>query len=431
MKVIPKTIHYISFLLLFGLLLCGVNRKGWAQEITLKECLVSCRSAMPLVQQLNLIEQSTQFGISNAAKGYLPRVSLSGQATYQSDVTKLPIELPYIAQLSKDHYTIAFQISQLIWDGGRIAAAQQVEQAQANVQREQIEVKLYALREQVIELYFGTLLLEEQLKLNKQLLEQLELDHKRLQALLEEGIIESTDLDVLDVQREITRQQQAELQTMYTHSRTMLQHLSGIKIAETSKLTIPERILSDSTAETLLPEQRLFQTQQMGLLAERKMLRAQLLPVVELFGQAAYGRPNLNMLSNDFVPFAIGGIRFSWDFGAWYQYRGNSERLSIKQQSLTSSLAAFNHQRALAHSKEEGEIARFETLAQHDHPIIELRERIRRAAQVKLDKGVLDATQYTMRLTEEFAARSQESLHRLQALAARYKHYNARNILER
>lgn len=66
----------------------------------------------PQVKQYGLIEQSKEFNLSNANKGYLPQVSLSAKATYQSAVTKLPITLPNVTieGLNKDQYQSVVEV---------------------------------------------------------------------------------------------------------------------------------------------------------------------------------------------------------------------------------------------------------------------------------------------------------------------------------
>src|SRR5574344_2082008 len=74
-----KTIIQLIFLLLtFPMLVNG--------QITLEQCQQKARENYPMVKQFDLIEQTRQYNISNASKGYLPQGSVSVKATYQSDV---------------------------------------------------------------------------------------------------------------------------------------------------------------------------------------------------------------------------------------------------------------------------------------------------------------------------------------------------------
>lgn len=56
-------------------------------QLTLEECQRRAQDNYPLVRQYGLIEKARGYDLSNAGKGYLPQFSLSGKATYQSDIT--------------------------------------------------------------------------------------------------------------------------------------------------------------------------------------------------------------------------------------------------------------------------------------------------------------------------------------------------------
>ncbi len=75
-------------------------------QLTLDECRRQAQANYPLVRRYGLIEKACEYDLSNAGKGYLPRFSLSGKATYQSDITRLPVEIPGIdvETAPKDQY---------------------------------------------------------------------------------------------------------------------------------------------------------------------------------------------------------------------------------------------------------------------------------------------------------------------------------------
>src|SRR5882724_1397512 len=111
-----------------------------AQEITgltLTEANDLAQKNYPLIRQKDLVRQTADLNISNLSKGYLPQFSLSGQATYQSDVTKVNVSLPgfSIEPPAKDQYKIITEASQLIYDGGVIKQQKEYQQLNENVQQ--------------------------------------------------------------------------------------------------------------------------------------------------------------------------------------------------------------------------------------------------------------------------------------------------------
>ena len=77
-----------------------------AAQLTIEECYAKARDNYPAVKQYGLIAKAEAYNISNAAKGYLPQLALSAQATYQSDVTKLPFDEGLLAPLGIDIPTL-------------------------------------------------------------------------------------------------------------------------------------------------------------------------------------------------------------------------------------------------------------------------------------------------------------------------------------
>ena len=97
-------------------------------QLTLEGCQHSAQTNYPLVRQYGLIEKAREYNLENAGKGYLPQFTLSGKATYQSDVTKLPVDVPGIdiKSMPKDQYQVMLEVSQNIWDGGDIRSKKQL-----------------------------------------------------------------------------------------------------------------------------------------------------------------------------------------------------------------------------------------------------------------------------------------------------------------
>lgn len=96
------------------------------------------------IHQMGLIDQTERYSLSNVGKAWLPQLSVSGKASYQSDVTKLPLDgdkisslLPgfEIPSLSKDQYQVVAQVDQTIWDGGSTRSARALTRAEAIANR--------------------------------------------------------------------------------------------------------------------------------------------------------------------------------------------------------------------------------------------------------------------------------------------------------
>lgn len=96
-------------------------------QLTLEGCRQKAQDHYPLARQYKLIELSESYSLANAAKGNLPQISLSGKASYQSDVTQIPFDIPELSikGLPKDQYQIMLEVKQNLWDGGHIRSQKQ------------------------------------------------------------------------------------------------------------------------------------------------------------------------------------------------------------------------------------------------------------------------------------------------------------------
>jgi outer membrane protein TolC len=141
-----------------------------AQTLTLDSCWSMAIRQYPMVKTRDLINKTRDYNIQNAARGYLPQFSVAGQATYQSAVTTVNLPAAFkgfsFPSPYKDQFNVHAEVDQTIYDGGAIHNQKQMEQANATTQQNNLDVTLYALKDRINQLYFGILLINEQLKQN-------------------------------------------------------------------------------------------------------------------------------------------------------------------------------------------------------------------------------------------------------------------------
>ena len=75
---------WLLFLLLFANKISGQT----IDRLTLSEAYDLAQKNYPAIKQKDLVRQTENLTIENLQKGYLPQITFSGQATYQSDVTR-------------------------------------------------------------------------------------------------------------------------------------------------------------------------------------------------------------------------------------------------------------------------------------------------------------------------------------------------------
>ena len=246
---------------LLSLLLLGTLLPAGAQ--TLEQCQQAAEQNYPLIRQYDLIEKTTQLTVSNLAKGWLPQLQATAQATWQSDVTAWPDAMQGMLKqsgldvkgLKKDQYRVGLDVSQTLFDGGAISSQQEVARQEGNVQAAQNEVNLYAVRKRVNEMYFGLLLIDEQIKLAQDLEQLLSTNERKLASMYKGGTASESDYNNVKAERLNTTQQLTNLQAERSTLQRMLSTFCGIAVEAPVK-PAPHDALDDS-AESHRPEPRL------------------------------------------------------------------------------------------------------------------------------------------------------------------------------
>ncbi|GHT76735.1 transporter [Bacteroidia bacterium] len=409
----------ISFWLLIGL---GYG-SAFAQ-ISLEECREKAHENYPLIKKYGLIEQTKEYNLSNAKKAYLPQFQLNARATYQSEVTGLPISLPgvTIPEVKKDQYQATVEASQLLWDGGGIRAQQKMTQANAEVEKKQLEVELYAIEDRVNQLFFGILLFDAQLEQNRVMAGELERNRQTIAVYMENGIANQSDLDAVRVEQLRVKQTRTQLQVTRSAYLEMLAIMTGEKFSDDISLIKPTQpVIAGLTRNPLSrPELQLFTAQADLFDSQKDLIKSSYMPKLGLYLQGGYGRPGLNMLSDAFEPFYIGGIRLTWNFGALYTQKNDLRKIETNKNTVDMQRDLFLYNIRLTESRENKDIQRIRELMKDDDEIISLRESIRKSAEAKMANGTLTVTDLLQEISREDMARQTKAAHEIDLLLAIY-----------
>ena len=391
------------------------------QVLSLAECYRLAESNYPRIQQKQLIELTRQYSVENAGKAALPRLSFGGQATYQSEVTQIPVEMPGVEPLSKDQYRIFAEVSQTLYNGGVVGTQKELEDRNADVEQLELAVDLYSLRGRVNQLYFGLLLLYEQQALAELRKKDLATALRKVEALIANGAAIRSSGAVLQAELLRVDQRLVELQYASGAYRKMLGMFINEHISADTRFEKPVFISLPEVIER--PELKLFESQRRVVEMNRSLSAARRKPRVELFLQGGYGRPGLNMLKNEFDFYYLGGLRFSWMLSGYYTAKKENQLFSIRQQSIDIQKETFLFNTSLELSENESEIAKLERLIEVDHAIIGLRTQVRETARVQLEEGVITSPDFIREVNAEDQAKQDLALHETQLLLAQAKYH--------
>lgn len=394
---------------------------------TLEECQQAAQRNYPLIAQHDLIARTTDLTVANIQKGWLPQVTATAQATYQNAVTAWPDEMQAMMGqmgldmkgLAKDQYRVGLDVQQTVFDGGAISAQKRIAREQGAVQQAQLEVNLYNVRQRVNEMYFALLLLEDQIKLNNDLQEQLASSEKKLTSMVKHGTAAECDLNNVTAERLNVVEQMTTLQSQRRVLMAMLGTFCGLEMTHVSK---PDAI--EATTGNNRPELRLIDSQLRLADAQEKALDAALLPRLSVFAQGYYGYPGYNlfkdMMGREFTWNGMVGARLTWNLSALYTRPGDKAKLQLQRETAMNQREVFLFNNRLEQMQQDEAIGRYRSLMEQDEEIIALRQQVRKAAESKLTHGIIDVNDLMRDINSENAARVQRSIHEIEMLKQMY-----------
>ena len=399
----------------------GVNAQ------TLDECQRAAEQNYPLIRQYDLIATITAMTVKNIAKGWLPQIAASAQATYHSDVAAWP-ESMYgmfeqmgldVKGLKKDQYRVGLDLYQTIFDGGAISSQKYIAREQGNVRSAQNEVNMYNVRKRVNDMYFALLLFDKQITLNDDVQELLMSSERQLTSMVKMGTVATSDLDNVKAERLNAMQQNESMKSQRNTLRQMLSIFCGIEMNSPVK---PNAVEVNYVQNR--PELRLFDAQKRLADAQEKALNSQLMPKLGLFAQGYYGYPGLNMfddmMRHEWSLNGIAGIKLSWNIGALYTRSADKTKLRMQRDMADNAREVFLFNNDMEQMQQNADIIRYREMMKRDDEIITLRGNVRKAAESKLGHGIIDVTGLIREINNENAAKVQKAIHEIDMLREIY-----------
>jgi len=395
---------------------------------SLEECQQAASRNYPLIKQYDLIERTTDYTVSNIGKVWLPQVTATAQATYQSDVAAWPEQMQTMLDqmgidlkgLKKDQYRVGIDVNQTLYDGGTISSRAAVAREQGNVDAAQTSVNLYAIRQRVNEMYFALLLLDENIQLNDNVQEVLQTSEKKLQSMYKHGTAAQSDYHAIRAERLSLVQQLSVLNSQRGALARMLSAFCGIEVTAPVKPAATDV----AAASNNRPELALFDSQLRLADARERQLDAQLLPRLNLFASGYYGYPGYNMfedmMSHRWSLNGMVGVKLNWNIGALYTRKGDKANVALQRQMIETNRETFLYNNRLDQIRLDEELALYRDLARQDDEIIELRTSVRKAAESRMNHGIIDVNDLIKEINNEHNALVTRSTHESEALKRLY-----------
>jgi len=406
---------------IFGLCASGLSSIA-QQPLTIEDCYSQGQENYPLVKQRDLITKSNGYSIENASKGYFPQLSINGQATYQSDVTEFTARPDGPTLIDKDQYRIYGEVNQTLYDGGLIKTQKRAIETNTLVEDQRLEVELYKLKERINQLYFGILMVDEQLIQTEILKKDIQAGLAKTNAAIANGTALKSSGDALQAELLKTDQHAIELKSARTSYRDMLGLFINKTLDETITFVKP---LHSNVSETMnRPELRLFEYQKKSLDIQNEFISAKSRPRFGLFLQAGGGKQVLNILNNDFDTYYVGGVKMTWSLAGLYTNKNERAIIDLNRNVLDLQQETFLFNTNLTLKQQNAEVTKLQELIKKDVEIITLRTRIKSTALVQFENGVINSNDYLREANAEDQARQNQALHEIQLLLTYYTQQN-------
>lgn len=407
----------------------GVVLNSLHAQVTLEGCREAARLNFPLIDQYKLLDLTAEYKIENINKSYLPQLSISAKASFQSEVTKVPINIPgmVISPLDKDQYGAVIQADQVIWDGGAGKAQKESVIKTTISDKKRLDTEIYQVYERVNQLFFGIILIDENLKISQLYIDELNRGLEKVKSGEQTGLANQSDVDAVNVELLNVMQKETELKSNRRAFLNMLNAMTGSKISADEVFKVPEISENDLNDRNLRPELEAFDAQKALILSQKNLVDAKNMLKLGAFIQGGYGKPGLNMLKNNFDSYFIGGIRLSWNFGGYYTRKNEIAQIKVNSQQVEIQKNVFLYNLNLKNSQQIENIKKIKTMIITDNNIIELRKRISAASEAKLDNGTISVSDYLSELSKLDIARRVKSAREIEYLSALCDYKNTLN----
>lgn len=402
-----KRYIYIKFGLL-SLLIVGVGNLLSAQSnLSLDEAYALAKANYPLLKASDIFKEMEVLENDLVDQERKPTVMVKGDASLQSEALRIgqegsPIDIELPIYRAQAYGEVVYNI----YDGGVSDVRKQLNEVQTVLQMQQLEVKLYTLKEQVNKIFAGVdlgLQLRELFYLTEQ---DIEIRRSVVHAGVENGVMLESELTKLDVRLLQLENERLQIDANIRSAYTLLSVIVGRDIGMDTKLLLPDSLDSEVSIQVNRPELKLYAKQKEALKTQEEMIEVMDKPNVNLFGQAGLSYPNaLNFTDVSLSPYALGGVKVSYKLFDKKDKYIKKQMLELQAGIIDVEEETFRHNLNVQSARYQDEYQLLLDQVDKYEEIADLQSQILKQLQVQLDNGVITSTEYILQSTEELRAR--------------------------
>ncbi|HCC69551.1 MAG TPA: hypothetical protein DEQ09_00125 [Bacteroidales bacterium] len=421
-----------SILILIIIFSC--NRITSAQQmITLPACYENATLKHPQAGDKNMYQNLWQLKQDNISSQWYPDIEAGANALYNSNVADLgesfeSAPIPGLADnlpsMPHDQYKLTVDINQVIYDGGVIKNSLRLEDVGLEVNKQEVEVELYRIREQVNNYYFTFLLLHKQRDQLNIFLQTIIEQVLNLESGIRNGVVLPSDREVLRAEKIKLEQQVAEIEIKINSTAAVLSDLTGMDIAYDTEAVVPDPVI-DYDAILSRPELNVLDLKKQQLEAGRSMIKSERMPKAFAFATLGYGKPAGNdFFSDSFGPYYIVGAGIKWKITDWKKSQRQQQIIDINKSIISSQKSNMEERFKRALGMKYAEIRSLESALESDEELISTLMAVHKTALSRYNNGTITVSEYLTAWDKEKQAVINREIHAMRLAKARVEYLN-------
>lgn len=382
-------------------------------SLTLEAAYRAAADHNPRESEAATVIRAGSAGAEAVLAGLNPRVSLSGQAVYHSDVAEIQLPLPGTDFPAVPHaqYRAGVTAEYPILGRGTLVRQADLLRLEAAASARESEVGVWQDRLRVEAAFFAVAKAEAQLATLDLFREEVEARLSQLEAAVAGGVATEATLSTLQAELVRLDQQRAMARGAKQGALNTLSILTGLDAG-----AIVVDVESEGAAVPVVrPELGVFEAQRDLLAQRRSMADEGTRPRVSVFSDVAVGQPpGLNLFGDQIEPFFSVGIRFGWPAVDWGAANRQREALDLQEEVVRGREAEFERAIRLQAAGLEAQVEALEQVIAEDGRVIELLASVASDAANRLEGGTATATDYLSEARAASRARLDKRLHQIQ-----------------
>jgi outer membrane protein TolC len=410
-----KLLIFFTIVVITGILTAQVP-----DTISLEECFRMANERFTGSRQIAPLTEASGYRIKNYNARWFPTVSLTGQATYQSETVQMktydPIAASYVTiDLPLDQYKFQAEFSQQLFDGGITRVQKELEKNALGIDVQQVEVELHAFKQIINQLYFSVVLMEKSHQILSISLNELRERKSLIESGVNHGVVIPDNLNAIKAEELVMEQRILDIDITRTALLNQLSILLDTTFTPTTNFLLPGYIQPEKDG-ILRPEYAMFDLQKQQLTTSKKLLTAGDLPKISAFSQVGYGRPGFDFLNESFHEYYIVGVGLKWNLIRYGETRRQKKVLDLNRKIIDIRQETFDKNLMVTLESEWQNIRKYREMVDRDKKIVELRKSVTSSSFSKLNNGVITPTDFLADMNAEIQAKMQLENHEIMML---------------